>query len=201
MTLSPHNFSIPVMGTGHSIDSPIRVAPYGINSVISIVDDLLVERIRKFYCQKFDFEYTNIPRNAEDGRARRITAYLDTVQDIVQDKFTAIKNQPFFEENDKAKYFEMLPGGSSIKKKYDELMSSEEGSHRERLSCELAQLMRPGSIDVNIMAKVDKLNYTSGDVPMSSEFSDASAALRGYASSKLSSSLILSAGFNPRLYN
>jgi hypothetical protein len=36
---------------------------------------------------------------------------------------------------------------------------------------------------------------------MSAEFSDASAALRGYAHSKLSSSLILSAGFNPRLYN
>jgi hypothetical protein len=36
---------------------------------------------------------------------------------------------------------------------------------------------------------------------MSSEFSDASAALRGYALSDLSSSLILSAGFNPRLYN
>ena len=34
------------MGTGHSIDSPIKVAPFGINSVISIVDDLLVERIR-----------------------------------------------------------------------------------------------------------------------------------------------------------
>ncbi len=201
MKLSPHNFSIPVMGTGHSIDSPIRVGPYGIDSVISIVDDLLVERIRKYYCQKFDFEYTNIARNAEDGRARRITAYLDTVQEIVQDKFTAIKNQPFFEGNEKAKYFEMLPGGSAIREKYNVLMSTEEGSLRDRLSCELSQLMSPGSIDVNIMAKVDKLNYTKGDVPMSSEFSDASAALRGYAKSKVSSSLILSAGFNPRLYN
>ncbi|GAA5521423.1 hypothetical protein LQ318_06710 [Aliifodinibius salicampi] len=201
MKLSPHDFSIPVMGTGHSIDSPIRVGPYGIDSVISIVDDLLVERIRKYYCQKFDFEYTNIARNAEDGRARRITVYLDTVQEIVQDKFTAIRNQPFFEDNDKAKYFEMLPGGTVIRQKYNKLMSTEEGSLRDRLSCELSQLMSPGSIDVNIMAKVDKLNYTKGDVPMSSEFSDASAALRGYAKSKLSSSLILSAGFNPRLYN
>lgn len=201
MSYSPHNFSIPVMGTGHSIDSPIRVAPYGINSVISIVDDLLVERIRKHYCEQYDFEYNNIARNAEDGRARRITAYLDTVQEIVQEKFSTIKNQPFFEKNDKMKYFEMLPDGTSLKEKYNRLISSKKGSLRDKLSCELSRLMRPGSIDVNIMAKVDKLSYTGDGMPMSKEFSDASAALRGYANSKVSSSLILSAGFNPRLYN
>ncbi|TYP94798.1 hypothetical protein LX73_0087 [Fodinibius salinus] len=201
MSQSPHKFSIPVMGTGHSIDSPIRVGPYGINSVISIVDDLLVEKIRKYYCEKYDFEYSNIGRTAEDGRARRITAYLDTVQEIVQKKFSAIKNQPFFENNDKAKYFEMLPDGSAIKEKYNQLVNTEKGSLRDRLSCELSRMMKPGSIDVNIMAKVDKLSYTQDGVPMSKEFSDASAALRGYAKSKVSSSVILSAGFNPRLYN
>jgi len=201
MTPSQHLFSIPVMGTGHSIDSPIRVGPYGIDSVISIVDDLLVERIRKHYCQKFDLPYDNISRNAEDGRARRITAYLNLVQEIVQEKFSAIRNQPFFENNDKAKYFEMLPDGSFLKKNYNKLMNSEKGKLRDRLSYELSRLMSPGSIDVNIMAKVDGLNYDEDEQPMSAEFSDASAALRGYAKSCLSSSLILSAGFNPRLYN
>jgi len=201
MKLSPHSFSIPVMGTGHSIDSPIRVGPYGINSVISIVDDLLIERIRKHYCKKLDHPYDNIARNAEDGRARRITAYLDLVQDVVQQKFEAIKSQPFFEDNDKAKYFELLPGSSSLRQKYNQLISSDKGTIRDRLSCELSRLMRPGSIDVNIMAKVDGLNYEKDGKPMSAEFSDASAALRGYAKSKLSSSLVLSAGFNPRLYN
>ena len=201
MSHSPHNFSIPVMGTGHSIDSPIRVGPYGINSVVSIVDDLLVEKIRKYYCKKYDFEYSNIGRTAEDGRARRITEYLDTVHEIVEKKFSAIKNQPFFEKNEKSKYFEMLPDGSMIKEKYNQLMSTEEGSLRDRLSCELSRMMKPGSIDVNIMAKVDKLSYTKGGAPMSKEFSDASSALRGYAKSKVASSLILSAGFNPRLYN
>src|SRR5690554_428879 len=101
---SPHTFSIPVMGTGHSVDSPIRVAPFGINSVISIVDDLLLERIRKYYCAKLSFPYTNIARNASDGRANRITAYLNMVQEIVRQKFVEIKNQPFFKANDKAKY-------------------------------------------------------------------------------------------------
>ncbi|MFH5832316.1 hypothetical protein ACG2F4_01555 [Halalkalibaculum sp. DA3122] len=201
MNTSNHTFSIPVMGTGHSIDSPIRVGPYGIDSVISIVDDLLVEKIRKFYCQKLDFSYSNIPRSAEDGRARRITAYLNLVQKIVQDKFEKIRTQPFFEENDKAKYFELLPPGNSLRKLYDRLMETGRGTVRDKLACELSRLMQPGSVDVNIMAKVDGLNYEKNGTPMSAEFSDANAALRGYANSDLSSSLVLSAGFNPRLYN
>lgn len=201
MDLTPHTFSIPVMGTGHSIDSPIRVGPYGINSVISIVDDLLIERIRKYYCEKFELPYQNIPRNAEDGRARRISAYLDLVQHIVQQTLESIKSQSFFEQNEKAKYFEMLPDGSELKEKYNQLMNSKEGTLRERLSAELTRRMKAGSIDVNIMAKVDKLQYDKDEKPMSAEFSDASSALRGYAKSSLSSSLVLSAGFNPRLYN
>ncbi|HKK45153.1 MAG TPA: hypothetical protein VJ964_06495, partial [Balneolaceae bacterium] len=75
------------------------------------------------------------------------------------------------------------------------------GELREQMAGELTSMMHPGSIDVNIMAKVDGLNYNKSGRPMSSEFSDANAALRGYAKSKLSSSLVLSAGFNPRLYN
>lgn len=201
MPHSLHTFSIPVMGTGHSIDSPIRVAPYGIDSVISVVDDLLVERIRRHYCEQFDLPYRNIARNAEDGRARRITAYLETVQHIVKDKFEAIRNQPFFEQNDKARYFELLPDGSRLKQMYNRLMELDKSILRDRLSFELSRLMRPGSIDVNIMAKVDGFSYAKNGRPMSAEFSDASAALRGYAKSTLSSSLILSAGFNPRLYN
>ncbi len=189
------------MGTGHSIDSPIRVAPYGINSVISIVDDLLVERIRKHYSKVFDLPYTNIPRNAEDGRARRITAYLDMVQDLVQQKFEEIKAQPFFEDNEKARYFEMLPDSSDLRRLYLKLMGTQDADDADVLSERLTEQMRMGSIDVNIMAKVDGFSYTNNGQPMTSEFSDGSAALRGYANSKVSSSLILSAGFNPRLYN
>lgn len=201
MQSSQHTFSIPVMGTGHSIDSPIRVGPLGINSVISIVDDLLVERIRKHYCKKFDLPYDNIPRSEEDGRAKRITAYLNVVQEIVQQKFEQVKNQPFFEHNEKAKYFELLPDSSRLKQMYRQLMSTDIGKIRDKLAYELTSLMKAGSIDVNIMAKVDGLNYEKNGSPMSAEFSDANAALRGYAQSDLSSSLVLSAGFNPRLYN
>jgi hypothetical protein len=189
------------MGTGHSIDSPIRVAPFGINSVISIVDDLLVERIRKHYSEMLDIPYKNIPRNTEDGRARRITAYLDMVQDVVQQKFEEIKAQPFFKENEKSKYFEMLPDSLELKKMYQKMINSSDESEQKSLALNLTEGMKAGSIDVNIMAKVDGFSYTNNGQPMTSEFSDGSAALRGYANSKLSSSLILSAGFNPRLYN
>ena len=41
-TKSPHTFHIPVMGLAYTIDSPIRVAHYGISSVISIADDELI---------------------------------------------------------------------------------------------------------------------------------------------------------------
>ncbi len=201
MMTSQHSFSIPVMGTGHSIDSPIRVGPYGIDSVISIVDDLLIERIRKHYCQTLSLPYTNISRNAEDGRARRITAYLDLVQSIVRQKFESIKSQPFFEDNDKTRYFELLPKENPLKKMYGRLKNTEPGKLRDKLAYELSNRMQPGSIDVNIMAKVDGLNYEKDGAPMSAEYSDANAALRGYARSSLRSSLILSAGFNPRLYN
>ncbi|SMO46892.1 hypothetical protein [Gracilimonas mengyeensis] len=201
MSTSLHSFSIPVMGTGHSIDSPIRVAPYGINSVMSVVDDLLVEKIRKYYCQEFDLPYKNIPRSAEDGRAKRITAYLDTVHDIVHQKFEDIKAQPFLKDNEKAKYFRMLPDENPLKKLWSNMQESADSSMLDDAKKMLNDWMKPGSIDVNIMAKVDKLNLSKSGKPLSAEFSDASAALRGYANSKLSSSLILSAGFNPRLYN
>ena len=85
-----HLFHIPVMGTGFSVDTPIRVAPLGITSVISLVDDLLLEKIRKYYAEKFNLPYDRIPVNEKDGRAKRITAYLDTVFEIVQKKIDLI---------------------------------------------------------------------------------------------------------------
>lgn len=200
MIHSHHNFSIPVMGTGHSIDTPIRLAHFGIDSVISIVDDLLVERIRKHYCQKFELLYERIPRYAEDGRALRITAYLNMVQQIVQKQFEQVKKQSFFENNGKRKYFELLPEQSPLKKTYHEMLKAG-GKLQQELKESLTAMMRPGAINVNIMAKVDRTKYASNGSPMSNESSDANAALRGFAKSELSSSLILSAGFNPRLYN
>jgi hypothetical protein len=196
-----HHFHIPVMGTGHSIDSPIRVAHLGINSVVSIVDDLLLEKIRKYYAQQFEQPYDQIPRTAEDGRARRITAYLDLMNDIVHQKFDQLTHAEFFTDSQKDRYFNLLPDSSSLKEAYQDLknyIGTEQWAEKARA---LTEQMRPGSIDVNIMAKVDRLTYDGDGQPLSKEFSDASTALRGYAKSKVSSAVVLSAGFNPRLYS
>ena len=37
-----HTFHIPVMGTGFTLDTPLKVAHLGIDSVVSIVDDVLI---------------------------------------------------------------------------------------------------------------------------------------------------------------
>ncbi len=69
MRNTPHSFHIPVMGTGFTIDTPLRVARYGISSVISLVDDILVEQMRKFYCEKHDVPYEEITSGSPDARA------------------------------------------------------------------------------------------------------------------------------------
>ncbi|MGA1874965.1 MAG: hypothetical protein ACMUIA_05120 [bacterium] len=196
-----HSFQIPVMGIGHSVDTPLRVAPFGISSAISLVDDLLLEKIRRYYSEKYGLPYLNIPRSEEDGRARRITAYLEAVKEIVRLKTEAIKNLPFFESNDKSKYFEMLPGQSLIKRDYQRLLAMKEGPERDELARRMTMEIRPGSIDVNIMVKLDRVNFNGHDTPLSDEFTDAKAALRGYAQSSLRSCIIFSAGINQKLFN
>ena len=37
------------MGTAFTADSPLKVAHYGINTVIALADDVLLERLRKYY--------------------------------------------------------------------------------------------------------------------------------------------------------
>jgi hypothetical protein len=199
MQSSLHHFHIPVMGLGFTIDSPIRVAPFGISSVISIVDDVLIERIRKHYSQKFNISYTEIKRKDADSRAKRVTEYLNLVHQIVQLKLEEIKKQPFFTQNDKAKYFQMLPEESPLKASYEKLLQMENGLERIHLAEKLTNLMRPGSIDVNIMSKVDKQNFDENGEKLGDEFSDAKAVLRGFAKSCLDSSVVFSAGFNRNL--
>ncbi|GBC61715.1 hypothetical protein DENIS_2677 [Desulfonema ishimotonii] len=196
-----HTFHIPVMGTGHSADTPIRVAPFGISSVISVVDDLLLEKFREYHSRKFDLPYTPIPRNETDGRARRITAYLETVREIVRIRLDRIRALPFFEENDKKKYFDMLPDSSPLRKDHEKLLGMEPGPERDALVRSLTDRMTSGSIDVNIMVKLDTVRYDRDGNPLGDEFSDAKAALRGYAESGLESAIVFSAGINKGLFS
>ena len=201
MENSTHTFHIPVMGTGHSADTPLRVAPFGITSVISTVDDLLLEKLRRYYSKEYSLPQYKISAQEEDGRAKRITAYLETVKEIVRLKFEAMKEQPFFDNNDKKKYFDLLPEDCLLKKGYRRLLAMQAGPEREALADELTGNMQPGSIDINIMVKLDRMNYGSDGSLLAEEYSDAKAALRGFANSSLRASVILSAGINQSLFN
>jgi hypothetical protein len=195
-----HYLHIPVMGTGFTIDCPIRVARFGISSVISLVDDLLIERIRKHYAAKYGFPYEPITASHPDPRARRITAYLDLVDDIVNLQIAEIKALPFEPGNDKSKYFELLPETSSTKQLYLEYLAASAGPAKLQLEKRLTDLILPGKIDGNIMTKLDRIHYDREGHAMSMEHADAKSALRGFAQSKIRADMVFSAGINPTLY-
>ena len=79
-----HTFHIPVMGLGFTIDSPLKVAKYGIDSVISLADDILIEQMREIFSKKFDLPFQEITKKMEDFRASRITAYLNLVNKLMR---------------------------------------------------------------------------------------------------------------------
>lgn len=184
--MQPHSFYIPVMGIAFTIDTPIRVAHLGIDSVISIVDDGLIETVRSYYAKHFQLPFTPITAQEDDARARRITAYLDMVKEITERKF----NQLFTENplEGAGQYLRLLP----------EKAKNTQQAFKDWVQ-EVRNTASIGSIDVNIMTKLDKVNYKAGQA-LDRIYNDAHAALRGFAESKLSSRIILSAGLNPALF-
>ena len=138
-----HTFHIPVMGTGFSIDTPIKVAKYGIHSVISLVDDTLIEQMRKFYSGKYQQPYTAITKYDEDFRARRITAYLDLVNWIVEKEFEAIKKSEFKPGSEITKYFDMLAEDSVLKAAYKHMLDCQDAKLKASLQENLRESMRP----------------------------------------------------------
>jgi hypothetical protein len=194
-----HHFHIPVMGTGFTIDTPLYVAKYGISSVISLVDDVLIEQMRKFHCERTNRPYEPITHLDKDVRAHRITAYLNLLDELVCEQLEAVRTSPFETNSETTRYYEMLPY-TPLKQLYLDMLSEENLVKKAKLQTMLRNNITPGSIDVNIMTKLDSDRFFEGK-PLPPEFSDASTALRGYAKSSLHSSVVLSAGFNPNLYN
>lgn len=196
--MKAHTFHIPVMGIGYTIDTPLKVSPYGIDSVISLVDDILLEKLRKMYCEKYEILYDEITEKMEDFRAKRITSYLNLISDLASKKFEELKNATAEKSQELKEYFSMLPDSSTLKQEFKNLTSKY--FHIDEIKSWAKDHLQMGSIDVNIMTKVDKDNYVKGEkLPV--EYNDAHAALRGFANSDLSSSVVLSAGMNPRLYS
>jgi hypothetical protein len=196
-----HKFHIPVLGIAFSVDAPLKVAKYGISSVMSLVDDTLMEELRKHHLEKLGKPYFRIEDKVEDVRAKRVTAYLNMINELVKEQFEELKSSPFTDGSEITKYFEMLPDSSELKIAYNKMLDEPDINVRADMQNELRKNIYAGSIDVNIMTKLDKANYGENNVLLSSEYNDAHASLRGFALSNLESSIIFSAGMNPKLYS
>ena len=195
-----HTFHIPVMGLGFTIDTPLKVGKYGISSVISIIEDELIEKMREFHSKKEGLDFEPLPKSDVDHRAKRITSYLNLLDSILKKQILKLKEEPFIKGSDICRYFELLPENSQLKKQY-QIMQELYGEKQLELQKKLRNFIQPGFIDVNIMTKCDKTNYSSDGTQLPIEYNDALAALRGFANSNLNSSVVFSAGLNPRLYS
>lgn len=198
---TPHTFHIPVLGLCFSIDTPLKVARYGISSVVSIIEDELIEHMRAYHALKYGKPYIPIRETEEDYRAKRISAYLNLMGEIVAEQMDALKQMPFDRKGELDIYFRLLPENSKIKMRFLRMLDLPEGEEKEMLQQSLRNEICAGAIDVNIMAKVDNPRYDAKGMRLPDEYSDALSALRGFAMSSLSSSVVFSAGYNPRLYN
>jgi hypothetical protein len=189
------------MGLAYTIDSPVKVARFGISSVISIIEDRLVEMMRRHYYPMTGKEYQPISVHEPDYRAKRIADYLNLVNTIVQAQVEKLKQLAFEAGSEITKYFEMLPDDNQLKLLFRQMMQTNSQPERQKMETYLRTQIKPGSIDVNIMTKVDRDNFNK-EGQLLADGSDAVSALRGYAKSNLSnSSVVFSAGMNPRLYN
>jgi hypothetical protein len=196
-----HSFHIPVMGIAFTLDTPLKVARFGISSAISIMEDNLLEKMRAKYCETYDIPFTPISLKEDQYRSKRITAYLDLVHDIEEKQLTKLRNDHFDPNSEITKYFELLNSNSPLYLAYQNMLQTSDVIEQLRLQRDLRKRIQPGCIDVNIMTKLDNVHYRK-DGETIKDGSDAVVALKGYADSKLSnSSVVLSAGMNPRLFN
>lgn len=189
------------MGIAYTIDTPIKVAAYGITSAISIVEDNLIEVMRKIYYKQNNEPYIPINSQEKDYRARRITDYLNLINKNVNTQFEKLRKSSWDKTSDLIKYFEMLPDESFLKQKFFQFQAEMQPEKKKIIESELRNGIKKGDIEVNIMTKVDRdINDKEGNpIPNNS---DALTALKGYAKSDLdNSSVIFSAGMNPRLFN
>ncbi len=193
-----HTFTTPVMGIAFTIDSPLKLARYGISSTVSLVDDLFLEQMRKHHSAKCGDDYEPIAKNAPNGRALRVTAYLDFLDREVGRQMEIIRALPFEEGSDISRYFELLPK-SPLRARYQEMLDCADEDEKLQLQEALRTEVVPGAINANIMTKLDRDRDHKGKERALGD-SDALAAARGFAKSTVDGSLILSAGMNPRLF-
>ncbi len=195
----PHTFHIPVMGTGFTVDTPLKVARYGISSVISLVDDVLLEQMRRFHSAQAGEPYEEISDRQEDARARRVSAYLNLLQKLIDRQVAVLQASSFDTGSEILRYYSLLPEGPR-KRLFRKMQRTADPEEKRRLQDQLRLWATPGRIDVNIMTKVDRDAYRAGQ-KLAPEQSDALSALRGFAQSHVRAAVVFSAGMNLRLYS
>jgi hypothetical protein len=121
------------------------------------------------------------------------------LDDIVTEKFEAFKEEISKNKTALANFVDMLPNSSELKSGLENFLNQKDGI-ASSIKSFIEKHLSPGNIDVNIMTKVDKDNFKNRQqLPVI--YNDAHASLRGFAKSRLTSSMVLSAGMNPRLYS
>jgi hypothetical protein len=124
---------------------------------------------------------------------------LNLLDNVVTQKFEAFKSELIEKRTQLEDFIAILPKTSELKIKLEHLIDSGKTNMME-LKTILDHHFAPGSIDVNIMTKIDKDNF-SDDEQLPVIYNDAHAALRGFVNSTTNSSVVFSAGMNPRLYS
>lgn len=191
-----HSFHIPVMGLAFTIDTPIKLAHLGISSVLSIGDHFLSEKARLFYAKKFSIPAEAMNTKDKDARTKITIAYLNLIEQIVDKNWKEhiqrlTKDKPYRES-----FFAQFPDTEFWQKEWQ--INADNLSESELIEWAKTKF-KPGSIDVNIMTKLDKKNYFNGkELPI--EYNDAHAILKAYALSNLDSSVVLSAGMSLPLF-
>ena len=195
-----HRFHIPVMGTGHSIDTPLRVAIWGISSVVSLVDDVLCEQVHKLWAERRGMAFKAIDPREPRARAIRITNYLDFMADDIARQLAELRAQDFSEASPKTRWFSMLPEESPLKVRWNAFQAMPAGAAKDSEAIALTASIETGSIDVNIMTKLDRRPVLKDGTVVEARMSDAKMALEGFARSKARGNMVFSAGINPTLY-
>ena len=194
-----HTFHIPVMATGFTVDTPLKVARFGIASVVSMVDDIFLEQVREKVAADHNKSFIAIDAQEEDSRARRITAYLNLLHELVGEQFEVLRKSSFEDQGEIVRYCELLPE-CDLRDIYQRMLKADSDEERARLQNEIRALIKPGPIDVNIMTKLDR-DFDRRGVKYPENSSDALSGLRGFMNSDVNGAVILSAGMNRRLFS
>lgn len=78
--------------------------------------------MRKMYCRKYKLSYAEITHKVEDFRAKRITAYLNLLNDISAIKLDELKIALIKSDSERIRYFDSFPDSSDIQQGFRSLM-------------------------------------------------------------------------------